>query len=567
MKSITNGQLRLKINDGQFENQYVMYAGSKNEDIKPMAIVTAMKWEMGSRATGNNKTVLTISSAKVIHTADEVSSKLGTPSPWKIGDPVPAGLLKKAIPSGKENTKPSGSSGRYVAIQTLTPYMNKWTIKGRVTQKDKTMRTWKNAKGEGCLFGFVIADETCDMKVTSFKEEAEKFFPMIEKGKVYQISNGQLKNKNKNYNTTQQDYELTLSKISTIEEVFGDSDDVPTQIYDFKALNELENIVIVKDATGRAERKVIDICAVVKEAGEVNTIHIKSQDKDLAKRELTLVDDSSRSVKCTLWGDEANNFDQMNVGSVVALKGASLSDFGGRSISVGQATDIAWGLRDDKRAEQLQDWWASTGGEGTFTPYGQGGSAGGSGGGSNEWKFLNQVNPVAISQAGDGKPMYFTTKATVTFISKENPVYKGCSKTVQDRKCQKKLIDEGNGNYRCEKCDTSDAEFEYRLIMKAAIADDLGTHFVTFFQEQGSQLLHMDSQEFGRLFDDREQQDREFDRVMSAPLFKELVLNNRATLDNWQDEQRCRVSVSKLAEMNYAQHTERLLEEIKKFSV
>ena len=64
-------------------------------------------------------------------------------------------------------------------------------------------------------------------------------------------------------------------------------------------------------------------------------------------------------------------------------------------------------------------------------------------------------------------------------------MYKGCGKTVQDRKCQKKLIDEGNGNYRCEKCDTSDAEFEYRLIMKAAIADDLGTHFVTFFQEQG----------------------------------------------------------------------------------
>ena len=51
---------------------------------------------MGSRAAGNNKTVLTISSAKVIHKADEVSSKLGTPSPWKIGDPVPAGLLKES---------------------------------------------------------------------------------------------------------------------------------------------------------------------------------------------------------------------------------------------------------------------------------------------------------------------------------------------------------------------------------------------------------------------------------------------------------------------------------------
>ena len=39
MKPITNGQLRLKINDGQFENQYVMYAGTKNDDIKPMAII------------------------------------------------------------------------------------------------------------------------------------------------------------------------------------------------------------------------------------------------------------------------------------------------------------------------------------------------------------------------------------------------------------------------------------------------------------------------------------------------------------------------------------------------
>ena len=48
------------------------------------------------------------------------------------------------------------------------------------------------------------------------------------------------------------------------------------------------------------------------------------------------------------------------------------------------------------------------------------------------------------------------------------------------------MIDEGNGNYRCEKCDSSDAEFEYRLIMKAAITDDLGSHYVTFFQDQGN---------------------------------------------------------------------------------
>lgn len=33
----------------------------------------------------------------------------------------------------------------------LNPYQNKWTIKGRITNKGD-MRTWNNAKGEGCLF-------------------------------------------------------------------------------------------------------------------------------------------------------------------------------------------------------------------------------------------------------------------------------------------------------------------------------------------------------------------------------------------------------------------------------
>ena len=50
---------------------------------------------MGGRAAGNTKQVLTISSARVLHTADEVGSKVGAPSPWKMGDPVPAGLLKE----------------------------------------------------------------------------------------------------------------------------------------------------------------------------------------------------------------------------------------------------------------------------------------------------------------------------------------------------------------------------------------------------------------------------------------------------------------------------------------
>ena len=41
---------------------------------------------------------------------------------------------------------------------------------------------------------------------------------MIAKGKCYTISHGQLKAKNAQYNNTQQDYELTLGKMTVLEE-------------------------------------------------------------------------------------------------------------------------------------------------------------------------------------------------------------------------------------------------------------------------------------------------------------------------------------------------------------
>ena len=45
---------------------------------------------------------------------------------------------------------------------------------------------------------------------------------MIEKGKVYQISNGSLKPKNAQFNRTEHDYELALSKQTQLHELDED---------------------------------------------------------------------------------------------------------------------------------------------------------------------------------------------------------------------------------------------------------------------------------------------------------------------------------------------------------
>ena len=89
----------------------------------------------------------------------------------------------------KENRVGNAGHDRFVDIVSLTPYMSKWSIKGteiniglyllmstlgRVTQKGE-MRAWNNAKGSGKLFSFTVVDKSeCDLKVTAFKEDAEK---------------------------------------------------------------------------------------------------------------------------------------------------------------------------------------------------------------------------------------------------------------------------------------------------------------------------------------------------------------------------------------------------------
>lgn len=56
----------------------------------------------------------------------------------------------------------------------------------------------------------------------------------------------------------------------------------------------------------------------------------------MKKRELSVVDDSQKQVRLTLWGKTAEDFDSSGY-PVVAFKGLRVNDFNGRSLSLSQA--------------------------------------------------------------------------------------------------------------------------------------------------------------------------------------------------------------------------------------
>ena len=53
----------------------------------------------------------------------------------------------------------------------------------RVSNKSG-VRTWSNSRGEGKLFSMDLVDMSGEMRCTAFRDQCDKFYEMIEIGKV-----------------------------------------------------------------------------------------------------------------------------------------------------------------------------------------------------------------------------------------------------------------------------------------------------------------------------------------------------------------------------------------------
>jgi replication factor A1 len=89
-------------------------------------------------------------------------------------------------------------------------------IKARVTSKTD-IKTWANAKNEGRLFSCNLIDETGEIRMTGFTDSVDKFYDMIDVGKVYFISNAAVKVAKRQFNNVKNDYEIHLDQNSVIQ--------------------------------------------------------------------------------------------------------------------------------------------------------------------------------------------------------------------------------------------------------------------------------------------------------------------------------------------------------------
>lgn len=83
----------------------------------------------------------------------------------------------------------------------------------------------------------------------------------------------------------------------------------------------------------------IDFLAVITELQPCRQVHVRTINEYKDKLTFTLADETNVSINATIWGERAHD-QRFVTGLIIAVKGAKISTFGGKSINIGDNCEI-----------------------------------------------------------------------------------------------------------------------------------------------------------------------------------------------------------------------------------
>ncbi|KAF5373748.1 hypothetical protein D9758_000878 [Tetrapyrgos nigripes] len=561
--SSSTDRFRVILSDGQHFTQ-AMLATQLNHLVHDHTVDkhTIIRTDRMSCNFVQDKRLLILMSLSVVGQSEE---KIGEPTaigpaeesgskpPSAVPTPAPQKPAQSSSNGSAYNPKPAAKNAKnsWFPIEALSPYQNNWTIKARCTQKSD-WRTWSNNKGEGKLFNVTLMDETGEIRGTAFNAVADTLYPKFEEGKVYFVSKAKVQLAKKKFSNLPNDYELNFERNTEVEEC-TESTDLPMVKYNFVSLSDLENLA--KDST-------CDVVAIVTNVSEISTFTAKSTQKELKKRELTLVDKSGYATRFTLWGKQAESFHTDEPNPVVALKGVKVGDFQGKNLSM--ASSSIMNLNPDiQEAFALRGWYDASGRDQSFQSHTNtsGSFSGGGGGGFRREELKSLIDmkrdsDVLIKSPQDEvKPLFFSIRATIMHIKADNIAYPAC-KTPD---CNKKVIQNGDV-WTCDKCNKSHDGPSWRYIISMACSDPTAQVWLQGFNDVGEAIFERKADDLMHM---KETDEGSYNSIMHHSICKTYNFLVRAKPDQYGDSNvRMRYGVMRVSKPDWKEESKFFLERL-----
>ncbi|XP_014501619.1 replication protein A 70 kDa DNA-binding subunit A [Vigna radiata var. radiata] len=445
---------------------------------------------------------------------------------------------------------------RIIPIAALNPYQGRWAIKARVTAKGD-LRRYNNARGDGKVFSFDLLDsDGGEIRVTCFNAVVDRFYNVIEVGKVYMISKGSLKPAQKNFNHLKNEWEILLESTSTVELCPDEDDSIPRQQFSFRPISDIENV---------DNNSILDVIGVVTSVNPSVPI-LRKNGMETQRRILSLKDTSGRNVELTLWGEFCNREGQQlqemidsGFFPILAVKAGKVNDFSGKSIGSISTTQLFINP-EFPEANSLRQWFDLVGKDSASHSISRDVIPGGT---KNEVrKTVSQIKDEGLGRSD--RPDWITIRATISFIKTDTFCYTACPLMIGDRQCNKKVTRSGNTSWQCDRCNQEFEECDYRYLLQAQILDGTGVTWVTAFQEAGEEIMEYSAKDL-YLLKHEQQDDERFGEILKSRLFKQFMFRLKIKEELYGDEQKVKITVVKVDKVNYSSESQYMLDSISKF--
>jgi replication factor A1 len=164
--------------------------------------------------------------------------------------------------------------------------------------------------------------------------------------------------------------------------------------------------------------------------------------------------------------------------------------------------------------------------------------------------------PLTVWEAAMQTP-FFQARAMITFLKSDGVLaYPACP----TEGCNKKVTEEGTGQWHCEKCQKTYPACVWRYSLQVQVSDHTGSAWVTMFNNEAEQVFGVRAED---LVTWRKNNDPAFEAAVARALFQERVFAIRAREETFNDEQRQKLQVNKVHPIEYVRDARALLNDIR----